>query len=418
MDPVPLSEEDRAILALECDTIAGHICKVVVCSGETDLDALRARVAKGLGQAPLLTSRLGEEAGAPAWVPSEEFDLGQHVRDAAAGEEVPRSELPAVVAPLFEQHLDRTRPLWTMDLVALEDGGSALVWRIHHALADGTASMRYARLLLWDPQEPEAATPAKERPHSPAADDSRRRQHLAGFVHREFAESAGRSPFDGRIGRRREIAFASTELGALHDAAKVLGGATLNDAVLAVIAGALGKWIEAAHGSVGAVRVKVPVSLHHEGDDAGNRDSFFSLAVPLGEPDPVRRLAAIHAATAERKAEHDAETMDSLLQGLSRCSPRLEAFAERVVRNPRRFAVNVSNVPGPRRPVSVLGAPVGELHSIAEIGRRHGLRISVVSLCDSLQFGFCADPGIIEGLDAMAAGVAPEAQALIDAGSA
>lgn len=415
MDSVPLAEEDRAILALESDTVAGHVCKVVVCSAPVDLEALRARVAEGLSEAPLLTCRLGEAGGAPAWVPSEGFDLTEHVRATAAEASIPRPGLPEEVARLFEHHLDRSRPLWEIDAAALEGGGSVLVWRIHHALADGTAAMRYARLLLWDSEVIQPAETAK-RPHgAAAADDARRRDHLARFIRREFAESRHRSPFDGRIGRRRRIALASVQLGTLHDAAKALDGATLNDAVLAVVAGAVGRWVEATHGSLGAVRVKVPVSLHREGDDAGNRDSFFSLSLPLNERDPVRRLAAVHAATAERKAERDAETMDSLLRGLSRVSPRLEAFAERAVRNPRRFALNVSNVPGPRRPVSVLGVPVEELYSIAEIGRRHALRISVVSLCDSLQFGFCADPAIVEGLETMAAGVATEAEALVAA---
>ncbi|HYI38401.1 MAG TPA: WS/DGAT domain-containing protein, partial [Thermoleophilaceae bacterium] len=72
---------------------------------------------------------------------------------------------------------------------------------------------------------------------------------------------------------------------------------------------------------------------------------------------------------------------------------------------PRHFAVNVSNVPGPRTPVSVLGAPVESLHSIAEIGERHALRISAVSMADTLCFGFCADPAIVDDLQAMADGV-------------
>jgi hypothetical protein len=72
-------------------------------------------------------------------------------------------------------------------------------------------------------------------------------------------------------------------------------------------------------------------------------------------------------------------------------------------------------VPGPRRPVSVLGAPVEELHSIAEIGLRHGLRISVVSLADRLFFGFNADPDLVADLEAMADGVELEAAALVAA---
>src|SRR5205823_1135450 len=151
-----------------------------------------------------------------------------------------------------------------------------------------------------------------------------------------------------------QIAFASVELAGLHDAARSLSGATVNDAVLTVVAGGLRTWLEHHHGSLGTIRVKVPVSLHHEGDDAANRDSFFALAVPLSEPDPVARLAAVHAATASRKTEHDAETMDELLTRLARVSPRLERLCKRIEANPRRFALSVSNVPGPRAPVSVL----------------------------------------------------------------
>ena len=87
----------------------------------------------------------------------------------------------------------------------------------------------------------------------------------------------------------------------------------------------------------------------------------------------------------------------------------------RIESSPRRFAVSVSNVPGPREPVSVLGAPVEEMHTIAEIGRRHGLRISVVSLAGRLYFGFCADPALVDDLDAMAEGIEIEAADLIAA---
>jgi hypothetical protein len=161
------------------------------------------------------------------------------------------------------------------------------------------------------------------------------------------------------------------------------------------------------------VRVKVPVSLHREGDDASNRDSFFAVTLPLNEPDPVARLAAVHAATALRKADHDAEEMDTMLRDLGRVSPQLERFCSQLARSPRRFAINVSNVPGPRLPVSVLGSPVEALHAIAEIGEHHALRVAVVSLADNLYFGFCADPAIVDDLGAMVAGVEEDAAALL-----
>ena len=92
----------------------------------------------------------------PGWVPDADFDVANHVGRAPVAGAVDHTGLLELVARLFEQRLDRARPLWRMDVVALADGGSALVWRIHHALADGTASVRYARALLWDHEPDEA----------------------------------------------------------------------------------------------------------------------------------------------------------------------------------------------------------------------------------------------------------------------
>lgn len=413
---LPLSAEDRAILALESPTVVGHTCKVVrVGVGAPDLVALRARVAGRIESAPALTRRLAETPSGPVWVTDERFDLSVHVVEAPGGSRDP-ADLPSTVAGLFAEHLDRSRPLWRMDLVPLHDGGAAVVWRVHHALADGTTMMRFAHDLLWDPAPETTPAPVHSHAGSRAADDVRRRGHLAGFLRREFARTADRSPFDGHIGTRREVAFASTELGPLHRAAKELCGATLNDAVLTAVGGGLRRWVQEHHGHLGVVRVKVPVSLHHEGDDAGNRDSFFTVGLPL-EADPVERLRETQAATHARKAADDAETMDTLLRRLDGISPALERLCERIERSPRSFAVNVSNVPGPRAPVSLLGAPVETLFSLAEIGERHALRVAVTSLGDTLSFGICADPGIVEHVQTIADGIVSESQLMTVAAS-
>jgi diacylglycerol O-acyltransferase / wax synthase len=416
VEAIPLSREDQAILALESDTVVGHTCKVVsIGEGAPDVGVLRESVAARISAAPLLTRRLGGTDDAPAWVPDERFEISSHIGDAPVDASIDRDRIPEVVASLFEQHLDRRRPLWRIDRIPLRGGGAVLAWRIHHAIADGTTAMRYAGELLWDPDpDPRPdAPPARTR----AADDERRRGHLAGFVERELVRSKGASPFDGRIGTRRRVAFASVPLRALHDAGHELAGASLNDAVLAMVAGAIRRWIEYHHSPLGTVRVKVPVSLHHQGEDSANRDSFFCLELPLNEPDPVARLHQVREATAVRKADHDAETMDRILRDLSRISPRLERFSERIEASPRVFALNVSNVPGPRRGVSVLGASVGALHSIAEIGERHALRIAVVSLADRLCLAVCADPGIVDDLEVMRDGLELEAEALIASAS-
>lgn len=475
MEPVPLTAEDRAILALEGPAIAGHTCKVVVFEDRApSLADLVARVRARIPAVPSLAWRLAGSSERPVWVAVAGFDPAAHVVADPALPPLERSRLREQVARLFVERLPRDRPLWRIDVIPLAGGGGALVWRIHHALADGATAIRYARALLWDQPAgglASGADPARnsrgdrdgdrlqkrvlararararegaENETDPAgppqpskadrersSDDERRRAHLARFFAREFARSLHDSPFDGHIGARREVAFAILPLHTLHDAAKRVDGATLNDAVIAAVGGGLRRWLEARHGRLGSVRVKVPVSLHahagdgHEGvaskgDDGegggeapGNRDSFFALDVPLAQEDALERLRAVHAQTAVRKAEHDAQTMDALLRELRGVSPALGRFCERVERSPRAFALNVSNVPGPREPVTVLGAPVSALHSIAELASHHALRVAAVSLADMLCLGFCADPDVVGEVQAIARGTELEAHALI-----
>lgn len=426
MDPIPLTEEDRAILDLEGPTIVGHTCKVIrLAPPGVDLDRLRERIGERLGRAPVLRMRLGGEPGSPSWVEDPGFELARHVGAAAgpdggtAGQLEP-ADTPALVARLFAEQLGRDHPLWRIDLAALADGGVLVVWRLHHALADGTVGVRLARELLWDEGAEPAPEPRRGGAGDPGraaggADQRRRRGHLARLLVREFPEALHHSPFDGEIGRRREVAFASVPLAPLHDAAKALCGASVNDAVLAVVAGGIRTWLGHEHHSAGPLRFKVPVSLHSEGDDAGNRDSFFTLPVHLEEPDPVVRLAEIHAATSARKSACDAERIGALAESAEAHSPPLAALLERLEASPRSFALCVSNVPGPRQPVRLAGAEVSSLHSLAEVGRRHGLRVAVVSLAGGLHFGICADPGLVGDLGPMVAGLEADADALVAA---
>jgi hypothetical protein len=414
MQAMALTAEDRAILELETASVAGHTCKVVMLGQPAPaLAELRESVAGRLDAAPALRRRLAGEPDELAWVEDDRFDLDAHVVAAEPARDA--TELRDRVAELFEQRLDRSRPLWQMDVVSLGDGGrAAVVWRIHHALADGTTAMHFADAVLWDAVEAQAAG---ARAHGGGRTDpghTERHGRFAAFLRHELALASHRSPFDGDICAEREVAFAAAPLAELHDAAKQLAGATVNDAVLAAVAGSLREWISHHHGHLCGVRVKVPVSLHHAGDDEGNRDSFFTLELPLGEPDRVARLGAIHEATAARKTDHDAETLDRLMRELSVASPRLEALCRQLEASPRTFALNVSNVPGPRGPVSVLGAPVEAAYSLAEIGERHALRIAVVSVCGQLHFGLCSDPTIVHDVDRLARGVEAEARALVE----
>jgi hypothetical protein len=410
----PLAPEDVAILALESDTIVGHVCRVIVVDGELTREALLTRLAGRLGGIPLLTSRLEERPDGYFWVTDPDFDLENHVSALPQLTPLDRNGLCDAVAQLFEQHLDRSQPLWSISLFPLEDGGSALVWRIHHSLADGTTAVKFAERLLWDSTD-KVVTSAQSHAGHDVVDSARRRNHLAAFLTREFGRQHGSSPFDGTVGTKREVGLAETSLTNLRQAATSVDGATVNDAILAVVAGALRRWIEHHHGRMNNVRVRVPVSLHREHDDALNRDSYFSLELPLREVDPLARLRAVQRATSRRKAEADAEHLDVLYQDLASLSPRLRQFAANLGDSPRRFALSVSNVPGPRSPVAMLGMPVTGIFGLAEIGERHALRISVHSNADRLCFGFCADPQLVPDLQRMASAVSDEADALLAA---
>jgi diacylglycerol O-acyltransferase len=100
---------------------------------------------------------------------------------------------------------------------------------------------------------------------------------------------------------------------------------------------------------------------------------------------------------------------------LRHLSPRIESLWEKVQRSPRRFALNVSNVPGPPSPVSIRGARVRKLHSLAEIGEHHALRVSAISYADRICFGLCADPAIVDDLETLATGIEAEAADLVAA---
>jgi hypothetical protein len=184
-------------------------------------------------------------------------------------------------------------------------------------------------------------------------------------------------------------------------------GATVNDVVLAAVAGALRAWI----GPVDGVRVKVPVCLHNADGDA-NRDSFLVVDLPLQQPDPVQRLRAVAAGTRQRKAARDAESVDHFFADLSHLSPRLERLAQAWASSPRVFTLNVSNVPGPRGERAVLDAPVVLLYSLAEVAHRHALRISVVSGMGRLTYGLCADPDAVGPIDPLAEAMKAELAAL------
>jgi WS/DGAT/MGAT family acyltransferase len=334
--------------------------------------------------------------------------------------------------------LPRDRPLWDITLVSpLPRRRVALILRFHHAWADGMTCMHCLQAFLYDePAEAPAADGWQPTPGPGAAElvagalagrvtglgeaaqalartatsparwrlGAEELARLPGAVGRELLPGDVDSPFAGEVGRHRAVAYVTAPL-ADYKAIEHAAGehTTVNDVVLAVVAGGIRTWLGHFAGE-GPLRCKVPVSLHKrdEGPDVGNRDSFMIVELPVGERDPWARLRSIHRQTAERKRHHDAEVLDALFGDLAIFAPALERLLTRVTSSSREFAVNVSNVPGPREPVTILGARLAGLRSFAEVGLDHALRVSAVSLAGEMTIGLCADPDVVEDLDDLA----------------
>jgi WS/DGAT C-terminal domain len=138
------------------------------------------------------------------------------------------------------------------------------------------------------------------------------------------------------------------------------------------------------------------------------------VALALDEPDPVERLRRINQETALRKRAGDPLVLDTLLRDVARLAPPLRRLLDRITLHPQAFALNVSNVIGPSRTPSLLGASVRALYSIADVDQRRGLRVAGISMADEFHFGLCADPAIVGDLNPLVEGMRAEAASLID----
>jgi diacylglycerol O-acyltransferase len=418
-----LSIDDAQILRLESAVIKGHTGKVLIIAPDSDgrplsVPGLRERISKRMGAFPRLGQRVEEPRlglGRPAWVEAENIDLDWHVAEPKHADPLSDEELRVAVGELLSERMDHTRPLWRLDVLPLTGGRVAIAGRIHHAMADGVSAIKLVAGLLWDrdgdaprtgaavPQPGAAkAAPSAVKPAAGAAEE-RILVRLPSALWRELRPGRD-TTLDRHIGPAREVAWSTFPLERLkrigHNAPE---GATVNDVVLAVVAGALRRWLPEAGGIAEDLRVQCPVSLHAREEEKGamgNRDSFMNVDLPIAEPDPQERLRLINAETKERKLDHDADALYAFFHAIARFRPLYKGVT-RLTSGPREFALSVSNVPGPRDRAVILGHAVEQFCSFAEPADRHALRISIVSLSGELAFGLCSDPDAISKLDGL-----------------
>lgn len=410
--PDELSPDDARILGLESEAIAGHTLKLLVLAPGAEplqIDELRDLVANRVAAEPRATQRVeSSERGSPRWVEDDHFDITTHVGERESdGRDV--EALWKLTGQIMAERLDHSRPLWALDLVGpLADDTQAIVARIHHAMADGISCMRLLDVVLWDP-DPKPPPQAHQRhegsPQPPPRGRAEELVEMPGAMWRELVGRAATSPLDRRIGAARSLAFVSVPLDELKRmGASLPGHVTVNDALLAAVAGGLGDWWRAVGHRLPSIRAQVPVSLHsrdHGEGEIGNRDSFLNVDLPINESDPVRRLERINAETAKRKRLGDADELYDFFHALGRL-PGLGRIAERAISGPHEFSLSVSNVPGPRTAINVAGRRVESLGSVAEPAQRHALRVSALSCAGSVNIGLCTDPEALPGIERLA----------------
>ncbi|MFM8302961.1 MAG: WS/DGAT/MGAT family O-acyltransferase [Actinomycetota bacterium] len=448
-----LSGLDASFLALERIETPMHIGSLAVLEGAPFFDErgrfrlarVRDLVASRLHRIPRFRQRVMEVPfgiGRPVWVDDDHFDIGYHVRLTALPTPGSRAQLRALFERVEAQLLDRNRPLWELWFVeGLEGGHVAVIQKTHHALVDGISGVDVATVLFDFDRSPVVPDPPDWTPRPPPSpqqllvDTVVEQVGSAAHVGRVVAETLrvpqramtqlgqlGRSMAtiaEGRlvaprlsinrpVGRSRHFLDLRIPLDDVKAVRAVYGG-TVNDVVLAGVAGGLGTLLESRDELRSDLTVKVmcPVSVRDDAEHLalGNRVSALVVPLAVGEPDPVSRLASVRAATADLKDRHQAVAAETLLGLTQYAAPTLLGLAARAAHHQVFFNLVVTNVPGPQVPLYCMGAEMVEAYPMVPLARNLGLGIAIFSYCGHLHLGLLGDRDTSPDLEVLAAGI-------------
>ncbi len=470
---------DAMFLALETPTVHLQIAAVLVLdapegrrslfSPTTRFDQLRRMIESRLHLAPPLRRRVVSAPLAlhrPVWVEDPHFDVDAHVRRVRLPRPAGRAELCGLVGDLMSRSLPPDRPLWEMVVVeGLPGDRTALVFRVHHALLDGVsgAELLAAFLDLSPRARPVAPLPvASSTPPPLPGPVDLLRQAVGGLVrqpastlaaahrvveaglglaarNRRLGESgespppspfaAPRTPFNGTVGALRLYATADLSLAEVKTVAEAFG-TTVNDVVLACVAGGLRRYLLQRREPVpDALVAMVPISVRARGGGAaaevgplGNRISAMFVGLPTGLFHPVERLLAVsHAARGAKEqaavlgGEIVMQVADAVPYALSTRVVRwLSAW--RVYDRARPPAnVTVSNVSGPPQTLWCAGSRVHALYPAGPVADGMGLNVTVLSYGGTVHLGLLACRRLVPDLDEMATAMADEEKRLLTA---
>ncbi|MFJ8196490.1 wax ester/triacylglycerol synthase family O-acyltransferase [Streptomyces sp. NPDC096152] len=382
-----------------------------------------------LGAGRPLAAGLGRPLafGGAAREPDPGFDPLHHVRLHA-----PAADFQAVAGRLMQRPLQRNRPPWETHVLPGEDGVSfAVLFKFHHALADGLRALTLAAAIM-DPMDMPAPRPRPAEPPRGLLPDVRK---LPGLL-RGALSDVGRALDIGAAVARSTLATRSTpaltaeptgtrrtagvvvDIDDVHLVRKAVGG-TVNDVLIAVVAGALRRWLdERGDGSEGvAPRALIPVSRRRPrtAHPQGNRLSGYLIELPVGDPDPLRRLGAVRTAMDRNKdagPNRGAGAVALLADHVPALGHRLGGP---LVGQAARlwFDILVTSVPLPSLGLKLGGHPLTAVFPFAPLARGQSLAIAISTYRGSVHYGLVADAKAVPDLGRLAAAVSEEVEALI-----
>jgi diacylglycerol O-acyltransferase len=365
----------------------------------------------------------------PRWVQDRDFDLDAHIVTVSAPDEaISYDAFAALRDSLLSQPLDRSRALWQIVLVPrLEDGRVGLIGKIHHALVDGIAALQIVGLVL-DIAPTRTPRPPADSP-SPAPEATRRgaRQRLAQPADKALAAlratavvaarptfTAGtalrdalrvaraarqdvlpRAPdsiLNAPTGPRRTLVGYHASRADLRAARS--SGETLNDIGLTMVAGALRALaIRRGEAPSAPLKAMVPISMRGAAETGpGNRIAMVYVQLPVNLPSPGERLEWVRAQMLALKDGGRGENMQTLYAAGGLLPPPLRSPLARAMASQRTFNLTVSQSPGPRGAVHLLGCELQEVYSVVPIAEGRSLAIGMVRYRKELFIGCYADP--------------------------
>lgn len=397
-------------------------------------ELLLARVAR----LPRLTQRLSAPTMGglrrPHWVTDEHFDLARHVRRAGLPSPGGRRELESWCGEFFGRRLDRAHALWEIVVLeGLQDDRWALATKLHHCLADGIGSLGIAEILLAADNELDAAadTPPDHRSLLGKLADVPLDLAEAGIETLRHPGRIGDAAHSARavaellggelthhpvpclsvpLTAQRRFATVTVALRDMRAIEHALGG-TVNDAVLAIVSGALRRLMLARGEPLprDGVRAMVPVDVRATAQEpTGNRISSLFVDLPVAIETPLARHAAVRRATDRRKRAGQAAGGSTVLKLAELAPPALHQALTRLFATPRLFDLTVTNVSGPQQPLHLAGSQVLEIHPLVPLAPDHALGVAVVSNAGMLTFGLAADFDAVPDIDELVAGVRDE----------